>query len=244
MKVIRVLLLTCCFFSIASAQRAGLLDLTTTSWRVPKNHLSTQDHKCDETRMTIGEGEVVSTDRSEPKEDLRLSVAQVEPHRLPTGLEFIVTIRLINYGKSTVNVPWETDGEKVVLLSQNQDEESYDVADLRLTLVTAGVDRMSMKPGGVLFADVGLNRGSIELAPSKWIEVRIRGMVECDTSAVCGALRSDNNGKLVATWHERVRTHSLKGCEEKSGNFERRELSSEPYDLSVKPANAQIRREF
>jgi hypothetical protein len=185
--------------------------------------------------MTTADGAVVPTDPSEPRESLVLSLAEVNPRRLQIGAEFQATIRLMNSGKVPVKVPWETDGEKV--MRSSGDEESYDVVDLYLRLGTAGVSPVTLKSAGVLFADVELNKGSIKLAPGEWVEVRIRGRVQCGlTGTLCGALGPDKNGRLVARWHERVLTHSMHGCEIKSGNFERRELSSEPYYVTVEPA--------
>jgi len=67
---------------------------------------------------------VASVGEKPTKEDLRLSVVGLAPSRLQSGATFEAVIRLTNAGKSSVRVPWEVDGEKVVRTASNGTEEA------------------------------------------------------------------------------------------------------------------------
>ncbi|MFZ0774616.1 MAG: hypothetical protein WCA49_12240 [Candidatus Sulfotelmatobacter sp.] len=178
------------------------------------------------------------------KEDLRLSVVELTPSGLQSGANFEAVIRLTNNGGSSVRVPWEVDGEKVVRTSSDGKEEGYEVVDLILAL-GAGRHRtapVSLKAAGALFADPELAAGGIELPPGQWVDVKIKGKAECaNTGSLCDNIVADDEGELVARWYERVSAHRINGCDEDHGNFVRRELESKPLRVAVRPPTATNR---
>ena len=94
---------------------------------------------------------------------------------------------------------------------------------------------VSLKASGALFADPDLNVGGMELLPGHWVDIRIKGAVECAfTGPICIDFAADGNGELVTRWYERVATHRVDGCDEDHGNFVKRELESVPLRVAVR----------
>jgi hypothetical protein len=190
----------------------------------------------------VSDGAIVQSVEEPTKEYLQLSVGELAPRDLQSGVNFEAVIRLTNAGTSSVRVPWEVDGEKVVRTSSDGKQEGYEVVDLGLALGT-GRNRaapVSLKAAGVLFADPELSAGGIELPPGQWVDIKIKGKAECsNTGSLCDDIVGDDHAELVARWYERVATHRIDGCNEDHGNFVRRELESKPLRIAVRGPNLE-----
>jgi hypothetical protein len=148
-------------------------------------------------------------------------------------------------------VPSTADGAK---LSGNAgaggndpSEEKYEVADVSFRLATGKDHRtpIFLSSTGALFADPNDKSTYVTLAPGNWLEIKLKGVVECGAAKCLAALQADSNGVLTAWWYQRVLTHKVSGCDENHGSIDIREVDSAPFPVvvhnSVKKAESSPR---
>jgi hypothetical protein len=86
---------------------------------------------------------------------------------------------------------------------------------------------------GALFADPDDPSTYVTLAPGNWLEIKLKGVVECGAAKCLGALVADSAGVLTAWWYQRVLTHKVTGCEENHGSIDVRQVDSAPLRVVV-----------
>jgi hypothetical protein len=170
-------------------------------------------------------------------ERLELQIMQVAPPQLTIGDEFIATVRLKNSGSSPVLVPATPDGAQLTATAKSDEsnEEKYEVADVSFRLATDKQHHtpMFLTSAGALFADPDDKNTYITLAPGNWLDVKIKGVVECGAAKCLGPLQPDSDAVLTAWWYQRVLTHKVSGCEENHGSIDLREIDSAPFRVAV-----------
>lgn len=236
MRLHQVALTATLLTSICFAQQVGFRDLTAAAWRVPADHIPRPTQEiCPIVNSEVSDGAIVQTDTKQ-KEHVQIEITEVAPPQLQIGGEFQATVRFENLGKAVVRVPWETDGERVTRMSADGKEESYQVVDISLRLGTGSKREgpVFLKAAGALFAHPDLTSSYLDLPPGTWVDIRIKGRVECGHSGVlCNDVEPDEKGELGALWYEREVTHRVEGCKEDYGNYVIRELESTPKPVVV-----------
>jgi hypothetical protein len=222
------------------AQQAGSRDLTA-AWRAPEDHLSPPSSTaCDQVNSTISHDPRAGRPPSINEKGLRLTIASVVPSELNAGDGFVATVRLRNVGSHKVMVPWQPDGEQVTRISADGKQESYEVADVTFRLKTGKKSQapMFLQSDGALFANPADHATYLELAPGRWVDVKLKGMVECGLPECPGRIQADDHAIMTAWWYQRVLTHKVDGCNEDHGSSSVRELDSGPFPVVVRASTA------
>lgn len=221
------------------AQMVAFRDLTT-GWRVPSEHVpGPTNDQCPKINYSLSDGEKAGSSKP-PKpegERLELQIVQVSPAQLKIDEEFTATVRLKNAGSGEVLIPATADGAQLSASPGNDSdmEEKYEVGDVSFRLATGKDHRapMFLSTGGALFADPEDKKTYVSLAPGNWLDIKLRGAVECGAAKCLGALQSDSDAVLTAWWYQRVLTHRVSGCDESHGSIAVRELDSTPFKVAV-----------
>jgi hypothetical protein len=221
-----------------SAQMIAFRDLTT-GWRVPSERVAGPNNQnCPKINSSVSDGEQSdSAKSSKPQgERLELQVVEISPAQLKIGEEFSATVRVKNTGSNDVLVPGTADGAQLSGSAGNDTEEKYEVADVSFRLATGKDHRtpIFLDSTGALFADPDNKQTYVSLAPGNWLDIKLKGAVECGTANCLGVLQPDSDAVLTAWWYQRVLTHSVKGCDEVHGAFTIRQLDSTPFRVVVR----------
>jgi hypothetical protein len=237
-----------CFILVAAAslapcfaQQAGSRDLTL-FWRAPEDHVaSPSSEACPAVRSTISHGSIVNgvptpDAAAEQPTKIELTIVKVVPAKLRVGEGFTATIRLKNAGDAAVRIPWQPDGEGVVHPSP-EGTEQYEVADVTFRLGAVGKNGPAtpLESEGALFAQPADPASYIAVAPDHWITLTLKGSVACGLLHCVGDIRPREHAILIASWYQRVLTHSVTGCAEDHGAYTVRELDSAPLPVTVEP---------
>ena len=224
----------------------------TSGWSVPPEHVpGPPQDTCPKVNYSVSPADKTKKVSPVEGERVELEIVQISPRQLTIGEEFTATVRLKNAGASTVLVPSTADGAK---LSGNAgtggndpSEEKYEVADVSFRLATGKDHRtpIFLSSTGALFADPNDKSTYVTLAPGNWLEIKLKGVVECGAAKCLAALQADSNGVLTAWWYQRVLTHKVSGCDENHGSIDVREVDSAPFPVvvhnSVKKAESSPR---
>jgi hypothetical protein len=226
--------------SLSFAQQTGYRDLTL-SWRAPDDHIpSPSMTSCPSPKATISHGAVVNgvpieSRTPDPPDKVELTITEIVPGKLQIGQSFTATVRVKNMGSSTLKIPWQPDGEQATRASQDGTEEQYEVADVTFRLVTAGHKNSPtlLTSEGALFANPSDPMTYIEIAPNRWVDIKLSGTVECGLERCLGEIEPDDHAVLTAWWYQRLLTHRVKDCAEDHGSYEVRELNSQPFPVAI-----------
>ena len=224
----------------------------TSGWSVPPEHVAGPPRDtCPKVNYSVSPADQTQKVSPAAGERVELQIIQVSPRELTIGQEFTATVRLKNAGTSTVLVPATADGAQLTTNAGTggdaETEEKYEVADVSFRLATGKDHRtpIFLSSAGALFADPGNKSTYVTLAPGNWLEVKLRGVVECGAAKCLGGLEADSSGVLTAWWYQRVLTHKVSGCEENHGSIDVREVDSNPFRVvvhnSVKKAESSPR---
>jgi hypothetical protein len=214
------------------AQLAASRDLTS-GWRVPSEHIAVPE-TCDKPRSSVIDGDQAKAGAVKAK-DLELTIVATSPAKLEIGNDFSATVRLKNNGTTRVLVPSVADGEQVLRLSADANEEKYEVGDISFRLTTGkphGIP-IYLNSAGALFANPDDQAGYLALEPGKWLEIKLHARVECGMENCMGDIQPDSKATLSAWWYQRVLSHRVTGCEETHGSITIRELDSSPFTVEV-----------
>jgi hypothetical protein len=225
--------------AFAQAQQAGSRDLTI-SWRAPEDHVAPPSSSCDQVNSTVARDSQPAKPPSINEKGLQLTIAQIAPPELTNGADFTATVRLKNIGTSKVLVPWQPDGEQATRVSQDGKEERYEVADVTFRLKTGNKSRapMFLDSQGALFANPDDPATYLELTPGRWVDIKLKGTVECGLPECPVRIHPDDHAILTAWWYQRVLTHKVEGCNENHGSNSVRELDSAPFSVVVRASSA------
>ncbi|HUK24746.1 MAG TPA: hypothetical protein VLV49_09210 [Terriglobales bacterium] len=231
----RLLAITAILSVACFAQQAGSRDLTA-SWRAPSDTIpSPSSSSCPNLNSTI------ATPRKSAQStgnDLQLSITEISPPQITDRGTFTAVVRLKNAGSARFKIPWQPDGEQLAHISQDGKEESYEVADVTFWLKTGNKSQPAvfLQSEGALFANPADRATYLELAPGGWVEIKMKGVVECGLPECAGHIQADDHAILTAWWYQRVLTHRVDGCNEQHSSSSVRELDSIPFPVVVRPA--------
>ena len=211
----------------------------TSGWSVPPERVpGPPPDTCPKVNYSVSPAD--GTKKAAPVEGERveLEIVQISPPQLTIGEEFTAMVRFKNAGTSTILVPATADGAQLTGntdIGKGQTEEKYEVADVSFRLATGKDHRtpIFLNSTGALFADPNNRSTYVTLAPGNWLEVKLKGVVECGAAKCLGALEADSEGVLTAWWYQRVLTHKVSGCEENHGSINVREVDSAPLRVVV-----------
>jgi hypothetical protein len=228
----------CWLAPASSAQLIATRDLTT-GWRVPPEHVpGPSSDDCPKVNYSVSPGD--STKKASPAQGERLEVeiVQVSPPQLTIGEEFVATVRLKNTGTTEILVPATANGEQLTGKADGGNEkaeEKYEVGDISFRLATGKDHRtpIFLSSLGALFADPDDKNTYVALGTGNWIDIKLKGVVECGAEKCFGSLQADSDGVLTAWWYQRVLTHKVTGCEENHGSIDLREVDSTPIKVVV-----------
>lgn len=238
----RTVVLVALLTSLAPAQQVGYRDLTV-AWQAPDDHIPTPTaDACPNLNSTITSGAVVNgvpkpSASPQTTDKIELVITEITPTKLVIGGKYIASVRLKNTGASTFRVPWQPDGEKVMNVSQVDTEEQYEVADITFRLAS-GTKKNSPTPlttEGALFAHPGDAMTYIDVEPGRWLDIKIKGVVECGLDRCLSEVVADQHAVLTAWWYQRLLTHRVKGCDEDHGSYKVREADSVDFPIVVLP---------
>jgi|SRR5215469_96124 len=224
----------------------------TSGWSVPPEHVPGPPRDaCPKVNYSVSPADETKKVSPAEGEHVALEIVQISPRQLIIGEEFTAMVRLKNAGTSTVLVPATADGAQLTGTAgpggEAQTEEKYEVADVSFRLATGKNHRtpIFLNSPGALFADPNNKNTYVTLAPGNWLEIKLKGTVECGAAKCLGALEPDSDGVLTAWWYQRVLTHKVSGCEENHGSIDVREVDSAPFRVvvhnSVKKAESSPR---
>jgi hypothetical protein len=210
----------------------------TSGWSVPPERVPGPPlDTCPKVNYSVSPAD--GTKKASPAEGERvaLEVVQISPPQLTIGEDFTAVVRFKNAGTSPILVPATANGAQLAgdADTVGQTEEKYEVADVSFRLATGKDHRtpIFLISAGALFADPNNRSTYVTLAPGNWLEVKLRGVVECGAAKCLGALEADSAGVLTAWWYQRVLTHKVSGCEENHGSINVREVDSAPLRVVV-----------
>src|SRR5262249_41453122 len=125
---------------------------------------------------------------------------------------------------------------KVLVISHDGHEESYDVVDINLAITVTNMrdGPIRIKANGVLFSEPDLELFYNELLPGQWIEMKIKGKVECDAPSQSCSKYVGRGASIGARWYERKLTHRVDGCNVSQGNFVRRQLATKLFEVALR----------
>lgn len=218
----------------ASAQLVGVRDLTS-GWRVPSEHISVPQ-TCNDSNSSIdADPTSQSPGNAQATKSLELAIVTISPARLEIGGDFTATLRLKNIGTQPVLVPSVADGEQLASASADATEEKYEVGDVSFRLLSGKSRRIPtfLSSRGALFANPDDHRSYLSLEPGSWLELKLKGTVECGVEECLGEIQPDNKAVLTAWWYQRVLTHRVNGCNEAHGSSTIREVDSAPLEVVV-----------
>jgi hypothetical protein len=231
LKLSLVLLILVCVTHYAPAQEVGFHDFSLVTSHGAADHVpSPQKSRCHNPQIIISDGPPPPLGN----ENLTLSITEVTPEQLEFGGEFEVAIRLMNESKATTGVPWEADVDKTVVVSSDGTEESHVIADIYLHLQTSSKRDITLNASAELFGNYDLPWTYVVLKPGEWVNIKLKGKVECDPEGSCGKIKPGDTFGLIAEWGEREVTHAVKGCTEERGNNPVRALHSASSPVAVR----------
>lgn len=210
----------------------------TSGWSVPPEHVpSPPRDACPKVNYSVSPADQNKKVSPAEGERLALEIVQISPRQLTIGEEFTATVRLKNAGTTTVLAPATADGEQLTGTAGTggQTEEKYEVADVSFRLATGKNHRtpIFLSSEGALFADPDNKNTYVTLAPGNWLEIKLKGVVECGAAKCLSTLEPDSDAVLTAWWYQRVLTHKVSGCEENHGSIDVREVDSAPFRVVV-----------
>jgi hypothetical protein len=214
-------------------QQVSMRDLSA-SWRAPDDHVPPPSiDACPSVQHRIVGADPASALPANDK-SIELAIMKITPSALAIGGEFTATVHLKNIGSADLMIPWQSDGEKVVHVSAGSSEE-YEVADVNFRLRTTGNKRapMPIESEGALFAQPGDAATYLPLQPGQWVEMKIKGSVECALDECPGNLAPDERADLTAWWYQRVLTHQVKDCNDDHSSRQVRQVESAPLTVIV-----------
>ncbi|HEX6803758.1 MAG TPA: hypothetical protein VF133_08780 [Terriglobales bacterium] len=219
------------------AQLVASRDLTS-GWRVPQEHVpGPSSDSCPKVSYSVTPGDMGKKAPAAEGERLELQIMQISPPQLTIGEDFIATVQLKNAGTTTVLVPATADGAQLPgnAIQDEKTEEEYEVADVSFRLATGKDHRtpIFLSSAGALFADPDDKNSYVTLAPGNWVQIKLKGVVECGAAKCLAALQADSDGVLTAWWYQRLLTHKVSGCEENHGSIDVREVDSTPFRVVV-----------
>ncbi len=216
------------------AQMAAFRDLTS-GWRPPSDHISVPQ-SCDKPQSTIADDDEARAAGAKKTTDLELTIVSTTPAALGIDDEFTAIVRLKNVGSQPVMVPAITDGEQIMRTSAEGNEETYEVGDITFRLATdpKHTAPVFLSSAGALFANPNDASSYVTLKPGNWLELKLRGAVQCGAAQCLGGIQPDNKAVLSAWWYQRLLTHRISGCEETHGSHNIRELDSLPFSVEVR----------
>lgn len=224
----------------------------TSGWSVPPEHVpGPPQDTCPKVNYSVSPADKAQKASPAAGERVELAIVQISPRQLTIGEEFIATVEFKNAGTSTLLVPATADGKQLTGNpsggGDDESEEKYEVADVSFRLATGKDHRtpIFLSSAGALFADPNDKNTYVTLAPGNWLQIKLRGVVECGAAKCLGALEADSDGVLTAWWYQRVLTHKVSGCDENHGSIDVREVDSAPFRVvvhnSVKKAESSPR---
>jgi len=248
-------IILCTAFSLLLSAGWGQLVASrdiTSGWSVPPEHVpGPPSDTCPKVNYSVSPADETKKVSPPEGERVELKIVQIAPSQLTIGEEFTAIVEFKNAGTSTVLVPSTADGAQLTgdagAGGDERTEEKYEVADVSFRLVTGKVHRtpIFLNSAGALFADPNNKRTYVTLAPGNWLEIKLKGVVECGAAKCLGTLEADSDGVLTAWWYQRVLTHKVSGCEENHGSIDVREVYSAPFRVvvhnSVKKAESSPR---
>ena len=233
---LRLLLIIASLSAVALGQSAGTKDLTLDSPQPPSDHLPRPSTEaCPQVNTGISDGSSGRTAKT-VSSDLELSIPKVTPPVLHMGEVFTAIVRVKNVSTNEISLPWEANGESVARVGNGADQEEYEAVDIALRL-KSGTNQKApvwLNTSGALFAHPEVQSTYVVLKPSEWVDVKLRGKVECGHEGLpCGKIVPDKRATLSAWWYQRQLIHSIHGCDENYGNSVIRELESKPQQVAV-----------